>query len=207
MAVRSVAQMGHPILLKPAEPIADPTDPEVARLAADMQDTIEDCGANGIAGPQVYASLRIVVFRFAPWRIPPRSAVKPIPWTVMINPVVTPLDAGGDLYWERCLSIPGLHGKVPRYSRIGLTYQDLDGRTHEREAVSWDAVLMQHEVDHLDGVLFTMRMRDLATLSFNSTPGLLAEDAAVNEDLDPLLKALADNWPMRAKWAGYLARQ
>jgi peptide deformylase len=125
----------------------------------------------------------------------------------MINPAVTPLDAGGDLYWERCLSIPGLHGKVPRYSRIGLTYQDLDGRTHEREAVSWDAVLMRHEVDHLDGVLFTMRMRDLATLSFNSTPGLLAEDAAVNEDLDPLLKALADNWPMRAKWAGYLARQ
>jgi peptide deformylase len=207
MAVRSVAQMGHPILLKPAELIADPTDPEVARLAADMQDTIEDCGANGIAGPQVYASLRIVVFRFAPWRIPPRSTVKPIPWTVMINPAVTPLDAGGDLYWERCLSIPGLHGKVPRYSRIGLTYQDLDGRTHEREAVSWDAVLMRHEVDHLDGVLFTMRMRDLATLSFNSTPGLLAEDAAVNEDLDPLLKALADNWPMRAKWAGYLARQ
>jgi peptide deformylase len=207
MAVRSVAQMGHPILLKPAEPIADPTDPEVARLAADMQDTIEDCGANGIAGPQVYASLRIVVFRFAPWRIPPRSPVKPVPWTVMINPVVTPLDAGGDPYWERCLSIPGLHGQVPRHSRIGLTWQDLAGKTHGREAVSWDAVLMQHEVDHLDGVLFTMRMRDMATLSFNSTPGVLAEDAAVNEDLDPLLKALVDNWPMRAKWAGYLTRQ
>ena len=207
MAVLSVAQMGHPVLLRPAGPIRDPTDPEIARLAADMQDTIEDCGANGIAGPQVYASLRIVVFRFAPWRIPPGSPVKPISWTVMINPVITPLDAGDDLYWERCLSIPNMHGKVPRHSRIGLTYQTLEGKTEEREAVSWDAVLMQHEVDHLDGVLITMRMRDLSTLSFNSNPGLLAEDAAVSEDLDPLLKTLADNWPMRAKWAGYLSRK
>ena len=207
MAVLSVAQMGHPILLKPADAITDPTDPEIARLATNMQDTIEDCGANGIAGPQVYASQRIVVFRFAPWRIPPGSPVKPIPWTVMINPVITPIDTGGELYWERCLSIPGIHGKVPRHSRIGLAYQTLDGKTEEREAVSWDAVLMQHEVDHLDGVLFTMRMTDLSTLSFNSSPGLLAEDAAVTQDLDPLLTALADNWPMRAKWAGYLSRK
>ena len=66
---------------------------------------------------------------------------------------------------------------------------------------------MQHEVDHLDGVLFTMRMTDLSTLTFNSSPGLLAEDAAVTQDLDPLLTALADNWPMRAKWAGYLSRK
>jgi peptide deformylase len=132
--------------------------------------------------------------------------VQPIPWTVMINPTVTPIDDGGDLYWERCLSIPGIHGQVPRYSRIGLRYQTLEGKTEEREAVSWDAVLMQHEVDHLDGILFTMRMKDLSTLSFNASPGVLAEDAAVNEDLDPLLKALVDNWPMRAKWAGYLSR-
>ena len=206
MAVLSVAPMGHPVLLGPTASIDDPTDPEIARLAANMQDTIEDCGANGIAGPQVYAPLRIVVFRFAPWRIPPRSPVKSIPWTVMINPVVTPLDAGDDLYWERCLSIPGIHGKVPRHSRIGITHQTLAGKTEEREAVSWDAVLMQHEVDHLDGILFTMRMRDLSTLSFNSSPGQLADDAAVTEDLDPLLKSLADNWPMRAKWAGYLSR-
>lgn len=204
MAVRSVAQMGHPILLRPADAIEDPTDPEIARLAQDMQDTIEDCGANGIAGPQVFASQRIVVFRFAPWRIPKGSAIKPVPWTVMINPTVTPLDEGGDLYWERCLSIPGIHGQVPRHSRIGIRYQTLSGKTEEREAVSWDAVLMQHEVDHLDGVLYTMRMKDLATLSFNSSPGVLAEDD--NPDLDPLLKALVDNWPMRTKWRGYLDR-
>ena len=135
MAVLSVAQMGHPILLKPAEPIADPTAPEIARLAADMRDTIEDCGANGIAGPQVYAGLRIVVFRFAPWRIPPRSPMKPVPWTVMINPASRRSTRAADLYWERCLSMPGLHGKVPRHSRIGITYQTLDGTTGEREAV------------------------------------------------------------------------
>ena len=206
MAILNVAQMGHPILLKSAQKIIDPTEPSVARLAMDMQETIENCGANGIAGPQVYASQRIVVFRFAPWRIPPGSRVKVIPWTVMINPVVTPIDSGGDLYWERCLSMPGLHGKVPRHSRIGITYQTLSGKTKEREAVSWDAVLMQHEVDHLDGVLFTMQMDDLSTLSFNSAPGLLAEDAAVEDDLDPLLKSLVDDWPTRPKWAGYLKK-
>jgi peptide deformylase len=205
MAVRSVSQMGHPILLKPAETIADPTDPEIARLAQDMQDTIEDCGANGIAGPQVFESKRIVVFRFAPWRIPKGSPVKPIEWTAMINPTWEPLDDGGDLYWERCLSIPGIHGQVPRHSKIGLRFQSLDGKTHEREAVSWDAVLMQHEIDHLDGILYTMRMQDLSTLSFNSTPGILAEDE--NTDLDPLLKTMVDNWPMRAKWRGYLKDQ
>ena len=206
MAVLSVAQMGHPILLKPAEPVADPTAPDIARLAADMRDTIEDCGANGIAGPQVYAGLRIVVFRFAPWRIPPGSPIRPVPWTTMINPVITPLDEGGDPYWERCLSMPNLHGKVPRHSRVGITYQTLDGRTAEREAVSWDAVLMQHEVDHLDGILYPMRMTDLSTLSFNSSPGLLAEDAARSDDLDPLLRTLVENWPMRERWAGYLGR-
>lgn len=206
MAILNVAQMGHPILLKSAQKIIDPTEPSVARLAKDMQETIENCGANGIAGPQVYACQRIVVFRFAPWRIPPGSRVEAIPWTVMINPVVTPIDNGGDLYWERCLSMPGLHGKVPRHSRIGITYQTLNGKTKEREAVSWDAVLMQHEVDHLEGVLFTMQMDDLSTLSFNSAPGLLAEDAAVEDDLDPLLKSLVDNWPMRPKWAGYLEK-
>jgi len=205
MAVLSVARMGHPILLKPAEPIADPTAPEIARLATDMRETIEDCGANGIAGPQVYAGLRIVVYRFAAHRIPPGSPVRPVPWTVMINPVVTALDAGGDLYWERCLSIPNMHGKIPRHSRIGITYQTPEGRTEEREAQSWHAVLVQHEVDHLDGILYPMRMKDLATLAFNSDPGLLAEDAARTEDLDPLLKKLVDSWPVRQRWAGYYA--
>src|SRR6476620_5370439 len=118
MAVLSVAQMGHPILLKPAAAIADPTAPVIARLAADMKDTIEDCGANGIAGPQVYAGLQIVVFRFHEARIPPGSSLKPVPWTVMINPVITPIDGPKELYWERCLSIPNIHGKVPRLSRI-----------------------------------------------------------------------------------------
>lgn len=204
MPVRQVAQMGNPILLKPTKQIVDPTDPEVARLATDMRDTIEDCGANGIAGPQVYSDLSIVVFRFDKGRIPPGSSLKPIPWTVMINPVITPIDEPNDLYWERCLSIPNIHGKVPRHSRIGITYQTLAGKTEQREAKSWDAVLMQHEVDHLHGVLFTMRMKDLSTLSFNSAPGLLAEDAKTNKDLDPLLVKLVDNWPMRERWSGYL---
>lgn len=204
MAVRKVALMGNPILLKPARSVDDPTAPEIAHLARDMQDTIEECGANGIAGPQVYSDASIVVFRFAKGRIPPGSSLNPVPWTVMINPVLTLIDEPDDLYWERCLSIPNLHGKVPRSSLIGLTYQTLDGKNEEREARSWDAVLMQHEVDHLHGTLFTMRMTDMSTLSFNSAPGILAEDAKTDKDIDPLLIDMVESWPMRERWSGYL---
>jgi peptide deformylase len=204
VAVLSVARMGHPVLLKPSTPVADPTAENVVKLAADTQETIEDCGANGIAGPQVYAPLRVVVYRFAAHRIPPGSSLKPVPWTVMINPEITGLDDGADLYWERCLSIPAIHGKVPRHSRIGIRYLTPQGRTEEREVLSLHAALLQHEVDHLDGVLYPMRMKDHSTLAFNTDPGLLSQDAAKTEGLDPLMKKLADAWPVREKWQGYL---
>lgn len=200
MAIRQVARMGHPVLRKVAEPVADPGDPEIARLAEDMRDTIEDIGAAGIAAPQVYVSKRVVVFRVLASRIPPGVKLKPIPWTTMINPVVKPLTDKKEMIWERCLSLPGLHGKVPRFTKIKVTYQTTEGRQIEIDAEDWLAMLLQHEVDHLDGILYPMRMVDLSLLAFNSEPGALAEEAAKTPDLDPALRNLVNAWPTREKW-------
>src|SRR2546421_3382650 len=131
MAVLRIAKMGNPVLLTKAEPVADPRAPEIKQLAADMQETLEDIGASGLAAPQVFVSKRVVVYRIIAARIPQGSGLEPRPWTVMVNPVITPKTEKKTALWERCLSIPGLHGKVPRYLRIGIRYQDLQGRTVE----------------------------------------------------------------------------
>ena len=125
MAIRQIAKMGHPVLRKKAAPVDDPTDPDIAHLAADMRDTLEWIGAAGVAAPQVYDSRRVVVYRILADRIPPGVALEPLPWTVMVNPVITPLSEEVGLIWERCLSLPGLHGKVPRYKKIEITHLTL----------------------------------------------------------------------------------
>ncbi|MBM3483749.1 MAG: peptide deformylase [Alphaproteobacteria bacterium] len=202
MAIRQVARMGHPVLRKVAEVVTDPGDPEIARLAGDMRDTIENLGAAGIAAPQVYVSKRVVVFRVPASRIPPGIKLKPIPWTTMINPVVKPLTEKKELIWERCLSLPNMHGKVPRHTEIKVVYHTTEGREAQIDAENWLAMLLQHEVDHLDGILYPMRMVDLSLLAFNSDPGALAEEAAKTPDLDPALRALVNAWPTREKWVG-----
>ena len=171
MALLKIARMGNPVLRKIAEPVADPTDPEVARLAADMMETLLDIGGNGLAAPQVHISKRVVVYRIAPHQIPAGSGFKPLPWTVLINPVIEPLTEEKKLIWERCLSIPGLHGMVPRYTRVRCTAQATDGSPIERVTRGFHAMLLQHECDHLDGILYPMRMTDLTTLAFNSELG------------------------------------
>src|SRR2546426_3045012 len=125
MAVLRIAKMGNPVLLRKAEPVADPTSPQIKQLAADMQETLEDIGASGLAAPQVFVSKRVVVYRVIASRIPAGSGLEPRPWTVMVNPVITPKSEAKAPVWERCLSIPGLHGKVPRFMHIDITYQDL----------------------------------------------------------------------------------
>ena len=124
MAVLRIAKMGNPVLLQKAAPVLDPTAPEIRQLAADMQETLEDIGASGLAAPQVFASKRVVVYRMIASRIPQGSGLHPRPWTAMINPVITPKADTKTPVWERCLSIPGLHGKVPRFVHINITYQD-----------------------------------------------------------------------------------
>jgi peptide deformylase len=201
MAVLRIAKMGNPILLRKAEPVADPSAPEIRRLAQDMQDTIEDIGASGLAAPQVFVAKRVVVYRMIAARIPKGSGLQPRPWTVMVNPVITPKDSGQVPVWERCLSVPGLHGKVPRFTHIEIAYQDLEGKKHVHDATSSWAALLQHECDHLDGILYPMRMTDLTLLAYNDEPGPLAREVAENpKSIDPLFIDLVERWPGRKRW-------
>lgn len=200
MAVLRIARMGNPVLLQPSQPVADPTAPEVRRLAQDMQDTIEDIGASGLAAPQVFVPQRVVVYRMIASRIPPGSGLKPLPWTVMVNPVIKPKSEAKRDIWERCLSVPGLHGKVPRYTEIQISYLDLDGKQHKHDATSSWAALLQHECDHLDGVLYPMRMTDMRLLAYNEEPGPLAKEILKGEkNIDPLFVDLVTRWPGRDK--------
>ena len=201
MAVLRIAKMGNPILLKKADPVPDPTAADIRRLAADMQDTLEDIGASGLAAPQVFVSKRVVVYRIIAARIPEGSGLQPRPWTVMINPVIRPKTESKTPVWERCLSIPGLHGKVPRFLDINISYQDLDGKTHSHDAHSSWAALLQHECDHLDGIVYPMRMTDLSLLAYNEEPGPLAKEVHENpKGIDPLFIDLVERWPGRSRW-------
>jgi peptide deformylase len=186
MAILRIAHMGHPVLRYPAEPVTDLNDPAVHRLAADMQETLEHIPANGVAAPQVYVPIRLVVYRITPSKIP----------------VITPQSEQTFLTWERCLSLPGLHGQVARYANITIRFQDLEGKTVEREANGSHAAVLQHEVDHLDGMLYPMRMTDMTTFGFNAEPGALV-DASKTETLEPLFQDMVDAWPDRKKWQAW----
>ena len=203
MAVLRIAKMGNPVLMQKAAPVEDPTAPEIKRLAADMQETLEDIGASGLAANQVFVAKRVVVYRIIAARIPAGSGLEPRPWTVMVNPVITPKTKNTTPVWERCLSVPGLHGKVPRYLHIEISYSDLSGKKHTHEARSSWAALLQHECDHLDGIVFPMRMEDLSLLAYNDEPGPLAKEIAADpKGIDPLFIDLVERWPGRARWFG-----
>jgi len=203
MAVLRIAKMGNPVLSQVAAPVTDPGAPEIRRLAADMIDTLEDIGASGLAAPQVFESRRVVVYRMIAARIPKGSGIEPRPWTVMINPVITPRTPEKIPVWERCLSVPGLHGKVPRYPLITISYRTLEGGTLTHDAHSSWAALLQHECDHLDGVVYPTRMTDLGLLAYNEEPGPLAREVAADRDsIDPLFVDLVERWPGRARWFG-----
>ncbi|MDP6831015.1 MAG: peptide deformylase [Alphaproteobacteria bacterium] len=199
MAIRKVAAMGNPILYRIAEPVADATDPEIARLANDMKETLIDIGGSGIAAPQVFESLRLVVYRYST-RLDENAREQADPWVTLVNPVLTPI--GGEMIsgWGRCLSIPGLHGKVPRHKSLSMTYQDLSGEEITVQASGALATLLQHECDHLDGVLYPMRMDDISKLEFNAEPGHLAQDIADGVNVWPVLRDLVDAWPGREQW-------
>jgi peptide deformylase len=201
MAVLRIAKMGNPILMQVAAPVEDPTAPQIRRLAADMQETLEDIGASGLAANQVFVAKRVVVYRIIAARIPAGSGLEPRPWTVMVNPVITPKAQSKTPVWERCLSVPGLHGKVPRFMEIQITYQDLQGQTHTHEARSSWAALLQHECDHLDGIVYPMRMTDMSLLAYNDEPGPLAKEVFANsKSIDPLFIDLVERWPGRERW-------
>jgi peptide deformylase len=166
MTLLKIARMGHPVLRQVAEPVADPTAPEIRRLAADMIQTMHDAPGIGLAGPQVHVPLRIVVFRVPAERATGAAGDEPEGDRVLINPIVEPVGDDRIPGWEGCLSIPGIRGEVGRWARIRYRGVDLDGAPVEREASGTHARVIQHEVDHLDGVLYLDRMDDLRRLSF-----------------------------------------
>ena len=188
MAIRKIARMGHPVLKKVSERISDPTAPEIARLAQDLIDTCEDIGGNGIAAPQVYEPVRMFVYRVRSEVMPEGAAMGSIPWTVVINPTFESLDGETKLYWERCLSLPGLFGQVPRYRNIRFESVDLSGEPSRFVARGFHARLLQHEYDHLDGYLYPMRMVDVSTLGYVSeigTPAYPDLPRDVEDFIDP----------------------
>lgn len=154
MAILKIARMGHPVLLREAEPVPDPTAPEIRRLVADMAETMRDAQGIGLAAPQVHVPLRLFVWRDG-------NAA-----SALVNPEVEPLGEEVESAWEGCLSIPGLRGCVSRSRRVRFRGLDGEGNPVEGEAEGMVARVMQHEADHLDGVLYTMRMEDFSLFGF-----------------------------------------
>ena len=166
MTVREILKMGDPRLLRVAPPVATFDTPELHALIADMFDTMAAANGAGLAAPQIGVDLQLVIFGFQKNERYPDAP--PVPMTVLINPVITPLTDEIADGWEGCLSVPGLRGVVPRHNRIRYTGFDAQGRPIDREAEGFHARVVQHECDHLIGRLYPTRMTDLTRLGFTS---------------------------------------
>lgn len=162
MSILKIARMGAPVLQGIAMPVADPAAPEIQRLIDDMIETMHDAGGVGLAAPQVHSSLRLVVFHVPAGR----NGGEGVPLTILVNPWLDPLDDGVETAYEGCLSLPGLTGGVPRFARLRYGGLDRHGAAFERVADGFHARVVQHECDHLDGVLYPMRMPDLSSFGF-----------------------------------------
>lgn len=170
MAILKIARMGHPVLRRRADPVADPRAPEIRRLVDDMLETMEDVGGIGLAAPQVHVPLRVVIFEVPAARAASEgngsAAAADLGLTILINPELEVLTAEQAPGWEACLSVPDLTGVVPRFTRLRYRGFGLQGERIEREAAGFHARVVQHECDHLDGILYPMRMTDMSTLVF-----------------------------------------
>ena len=166
MAILKIARMGHPVLRGTAAPVTDPMAPEIRQLVVDMIETMEDAPGIGLAAPQVHVSKRVVVFFVPEERTAKSESDGGQPLTVMINPVIEPLWPETGLGWEGCLSVPGMMGEVPRFNRIRYRWTTLEGTSEERIAEGYHARVVQHECDHLDGILYPQRMTDLTRFGF-----------------------------------------
>ena len=209
MSILKIARMGHPVLRRRAEPIADPTARDVRKLVEDMLETLNDSEGAGLAAPQVHVSRRLVIFKPPPERAGqdradgtasdpisdpatgPASdpisdpATDSVPLTVLINPEIEPLTEEQVLGWEACLSVPGLNGAVPRYTHIRYRGVTPGGQPIECEATGFHARVVQHECDHLDGILYPMRMTDLSLLVFSEELRRFTQDnREVRDDHD-----------------------
>jgi peptide deformylase len=171
MAVRPVLKMGHPLLRQVAAPVEVFDAVQMHELLADMEDTMRALHGAGIAAPQIGVSTRVVIFELQ--ENPRYPHVAAIPFTVLINPTLEPLGTQMEEGWEGCLSVPGLRGVVPRYRHLHYSGLDAHGQFFERTVEGFHARVVQHEVDHLDGVLFPQRVEDMTRFGF--------EDALVGQ--------------------------
>jgi len=167
MAVRTVLKMGDSRLLQKAKPVESFDTSELHALLQDMRDTMAALNGAGLAAPQIGVSRQVVIFGVS--RNPRYPQAEQVPYTILINPVVDPLDATMEEGWEGCLSIPGMRGLVPRYVRVRYRGYDEYGRPIDRTVSGFHARVVQHEVDHLNGILYPMRIRDLRNFGFNET--------------------------------------
>ncbi|MBT4711778.1 MAG: peptide deformylase [Alphaproteobacteria bacterium] len=185
MAILKIARMGHPVLLQKAEEVPDPTAPEIKQLVADMIETMDDAHGRGLAANQVHVAKRVVVFhppadptddptdedaedREAADADEEEGEADDPPVLALINPTLEVLDDELVPGWEGCLSVPEMRGVVPRFSRVRYSGTTPDGKQFEREVSGYHARVVQHEFDHLDGILYPMRMEDLGLLVFES---------------------------------------
>jgi peptide deformylase len=162
--IRKILRMGDPRLLERARPVTAFGTPELQALVADMQETMRAADGAGLAAPQIGVGLRVVIFGFE--SNPRYPQAEPVPFTILVNPVLTPLTDEQEDGWEGCLSVPGLRGEVPRWRRLAYRGFDPEGAPVAREATGFHARVVQHECDHLDGILYPMRMRDISRFGY-----------------------------------------
>ena len=176
MAVLEVLKMGDPRLLSPSRPVTDFSSPELVQLIADMRDTMHALDGAGLAAPQIGVGLQVVIFEVT--ANPRYPDAETVPYTVLINPKLTPLSDRIEEGWEGCLSVPGMRGLVPRHQYLRYQGVDAAGQPVDRSVSDFHARVVQHEVDHLLGILYPMRIRDLRNFGFTGTlfPGQNLQD-------------------------------
>jgi peptide deformylase len=163
--IRPVLRMGDPRLWQKSLPVENFNPRELDELLVDMRDTMAQLNGAGLAAPQIGVPLRVVIFGVT--ENPRYPDIEPVPDTVLVNPVLTPLSGEEEEGWEGCLSVPGMRGWVPRFKKLRYAGYDERGRRFQREVEGFHARVVQHEVDHLDGVLYPMRIRDFTRFGFN----------------------------------------
>ena len=178
VTVHKILRMGDPRLLVPSEPVTDPGSDDIKRLIVDMQETMKAYNGAGLAAPQIGVPLRLVIFGGEKSVRYPDS--EDIPFTILMNPLIEAVDEELTESWEGCLSVPGMRGLVPRHSRIRYTGIDEHGEAIDRTVSDFHAIVVQHECDHLDGILYPMRMPDMALFGFEDELSQPAPESLTN---------------------------
>jgi peptide deformylase len=187
LAVKPILRMGDPRLREIAAPVTRFDTEELHALVADMLDTMQANDGAGLAAIQIGVMLRVVIFGLE--RNPRYPDAEPVPLTVLVNPQITPLGPEREAGWEGCLSVPGMRGLVPRFKRVRYTGYDASGRPIDRDVAGFHARVVQHECDHLDGILYPQRLEDLTAFGFSeelAASGALVRPAAPREDTSAL---------------------